>query len=141
MEKIIVCLNSLLNNSVNRNNMYNLFFKIVLKYNKDFHTHLEMYYKAILDLLYMNINEEKNDDYFEYIEYIDNLVNKAYNVILSRKKNKSENVGFFNLLLFGDINDQKEMSLDEYKQGVYKNLKFAYNIVAKLLKDILFFIT
>ena len=104
--------------------MYNLFFKIVLKYNKDFHTHLEMYYKAILDLLYMNINEEKNDDYFEYIEYIDNLVNKAYNVILSRKKNKSENVGFFNLLLFGDINDQKEISLEEYKQSVYKKLKF-----------------
>ena len=124
IEKIIVCMNSLLNNSINRNNMYNLFFKIVLKYNKDFHTHLEMYYKAILDLLYMNINEEKNDDYFEYIEYIDNLVNKAYNVILSRKKNKSENVGFFNLLLFGDINDQKEVSLEEYKQSIYKKLKF-----------------
>jgi len=50
-------------------------------------------------------------------------VNKAFNVILSRKKNKSENVGFFNLLLFGDINDQKEISLDEYKQGIYKKLK------------------
>ena len=123
IEKIIVCLNSLLTNSINKNNMFNLFFKIVLKYNQDFHTHLEMFYKAILDLLYMNINEEKNEAYFEYIEHIDNLVNKAYNVILSRKKNKSENVGFFNLLLFGDINDQKELTLDEYKQGVYKKLK------------------
>ena len=124
IEKIIVCINSLLTNSSNKNNMYNLFFKIVLKYNQDFHTHLEMFFRAILDLLYMNINEGKNEEYFEYIDNIDNLINKAFNVILSRKKNKSENVGFFNLLLFGDINDQKEMSLDEYKQGVYKNLKF-----------------
>ena len=104
--------------------MYNLFFKIVLKYNQDFHTHLEMFFKAILDLLYMNFNEGKNEEYFEYIDHIDNLINKSFNIILSRKKNKSENVGFLNLLLFGDINNQKEMDLDEYKQGIYKNLKF-----------------
>ena len=123
IEKIIVCLNSLLNNCVKRNNMYNLFFKIVLKYNRDFHTHLEMFYKALLNLLYMNLNDEKNEIYFKYIEHIDNLVNKAYNVILTRKKNKSEGVGFFNLLLFGDLKDQKELSFDEYKYGIYKKLK------------------
>ena len=124
IEKIIVCLNSLLSNSIKRNNMYNLFFKIVLKYNQDFHTHLDMFYKAILDLLYMNLNEEKSELCFEYIDHIDDLINKAYNVILSRRKNKSENVGFFNLFLFGDINEQKELSLEEYKLNVYKRLKF-----------------
>ena len=124
IEKIIVCLNSLLTNCTNKNNMYNLFFKIVLKYNQDFHTHLEMFYKAILDLLYLNIKEDKNDTYGIYMEQIDNLINKAFNVISSKKKNKSEGVGFFNLLLFGDINDKKEFNLEEYKKGIYKKLKF-----------------
>ena len=124
IEKIIVCLNSLLMNCTNKNNMYNLFFKIVLKYNQDFHTHLEMFYKAILDLLYLNIKEDKNDTYGEYMEQIDDLINKAFNVVLSKKKNKSEGVGFFNLLLFGDSNDKKEFNLDEYKQGIYEKLKF-----------------
>ena len=124
IEKIIVCLNSLLTNCINRNNMFNLFFKIVLKYNQDFHTHLEMFYKAILDLLYLNIKEGKNEIYFEYIEQIDDLINKAYDIILSRKKNKSEGVGFFNFLLFGDNNDKNELTLDEYKIEIYKKLKF-----------------
>ena len=124
IEKIIVCLNSLLMNCTNKNNMYNLFFKIVLKYNQDFHTHLEMFYQAILDLLYLNIKEDKNDTYGEYMEQIDDLINKAFNIVLSRKKNKSEGVGFFNLLLFGDSNDKKEFNLDEYKQGIYQKLKF-----------------
>ena len=94
IEKIIVCINSLLTNSSNKNNMYNLFFKIVLKYNQDFHTHLEMFFRAILDLLYMNINEGKNEEYFEYIDNIDNLINKAFNIILSKKKIKVKMLDF-----------------------------------------------
>jgi hypothetical protein len=58
------------------------------------------------------------------MEQIDDLINKAFNIVLSRKKNKSEGVGFFNLLLFGDSNDKKEFNLDEYKQGIYEKLKF-----------------
>ena len=128
IEKVIVCLNSLLNknDAKNRknNNMFNLFFQIVLKYNQDFHTHLEMFYKAILELLYLNLKEEK---YGEYLEQIDTLINKAYNVIMSRKKNKSEGVGFFNLIIFGDIGDKKEMSLEEYKTKIFQKTKIDIN--------------
>ena len=53
--------------------MYNLFFKIVLKYNQDFHTHLEMFFKAILDLLYMNFNEGKSPMYIFGVD-----INKLY---------------------------------------------------------------
>ena len=124
IEKIIVCLNSLLNIKNKNNNMYNLFFRIVLKYSQDFHTHLEMFYKAILDLLNLNLKDEDNPLYDEYVEEIEKLIKKSFNVIVSKRKNKSEGVGFFNLLLFGDSNDQKELSLEEYKEKIYKKLNF-----------------
>jgi len=113
IEKIIVCLNSLINNNNKNNNMYNLFFRIVLKYSQDFHTHLEMFYKAILDLMNLNIKEEDNSLHNEYMEVIDNLIKNAYNVIVNKRKKKSEGVGFFNLLLFGESNDKKELTLEE----------------------------
>ena len=124
IEKIIVCLNSLINNNNKQNNMYNLFFKIVLKYSQDFHTHLEMFYKAILDLLSLNLKQEESPLYLEYFEVIENLIKKAFNVIIRKRKNKAEGVGFFNLFLFGDSNDQKELTLDEYKEKIYKKLNF-----------------
>ena len=124
IEKIIVCLNSLLNLKSKNINMYNLFFRIVLKYSQDFHTHLEMFYKAILDLLNLNLKDEENSLYSEYIESIDNLINKSFNIIVSKRKNKSEGVGFLNLFFFGDSNDQKQLDLDEYKEKVYKLLNF-----------------
>ena len=124
IEKIIVCLNSLINNNNKNNNMYNLFFRIVLKYSQDFHTHLEMFYKAILDLMNLNIKEEDNSLHNEYMEVIDNLIKNAYNVIVNKRKKKSEGVGFFNLLLFGESNDKKELTLEEYKTKIYKKLNF-----------------
>ena len=126
IEKIIVCLNSLLKlkNNEKSNNMYNLFFKIVLKYSQDFHTHLEMFYSAILDLLNLNLKDEENSLHIEYIENIKKLINKSYNVIISKRKNKTEGVGFFNLFLFGDSNEQKELSLEEYQEKIYKKLNF-----------------
>ena len=127
IEKIMVCLNSLLNLKSKNINMYNLFFRIVLKYSQDFHTHLEMFYKAILDLLNLNLKDEENSLYNEYIESIDTLINKSFNVIVSKRKNKSENVGFLNLLFFGDSNNQKQLDLDEYKEKIYKKLNFDIN--------------
>ena len=124
IEKIIVCLNSLINVNSKKNNMYNLFFRIVLKYSQDFHTHLETFYTTILDLLNLNLREEDSSLHEEYFEVIENLIKKAYNIILRKRKNKTENVGFFNLLLFGDSNEQKELTLDEYKQKIYKKLNF-----------------
>ena len=124
IEKIIVCLNSLINNNNKKNNMYNLFFKIVLKYSQDFHTHLEMFYKAILDLLSLNLQEEESPLNLEYLEVIENLIKKAFNVIVRKRKNKAEGVGFFNLFLFGDSKDQKELTLEEYREKIYKKLNF-----------------
>ena len=124
IEKIIVCLNSLINNNNKNNNMYNLFFRIVLKYSQDFHTHLEMFYKTILDLITLNIKEQENSLHDEYIEVIDNLIQNSFNVIVNKRKKKSEGVGFFNLFLFGESKDQKELTLEQYKQNIYKKLNF-----------------
>ena len=124
IEKIIVCLNSLINNNNKKNNMYNLFFKIVLKYSQDFHTHLEMFYKAILDLLSLNLQGEESPLNLEYLEVIENLIKKAFNVIIRKRKNKAEGVGFFNLFLFGDSKDQEELTLEEYREKIYKKLNF-----------------
>ena len=124
IEKIIVCLNSLIIVNDKNNNMYNLFFRIVLKYSQDFHTHLEMFYKAILDLLNLNLRDEESSIHSEYFEVIENLIKKSYNVIIRKRKNKSEGVGFFNLLLFGDSNEQKDLTLEEYKGKIYKKLNF-----------------
>ena len=127
IEKIIVCLNSLLNTYNKNINMYNLFFTIVLKYSQDFHTHLEMFYKAILALINLNLKEEENSLHIEYIDSINALINKAYNVIISKRKNKSEGVGFLNLFLFGESNEQKELTLEEYQKKIYQKLNIDVN--------------
>ena len=127
IDKIIVCLNSLLNN--NNINTYNLFFKIVLKYCEDFHTHLEMFYKAILDLLNFNLREENNPLHKEYESIIDGLIIQSFQVISSKRRDKNEGVGFFNLLIFGESNNQKELSIADYKEKIYEQIKF--NILYK----------
>ena len=124
IEKIIVSINSLINKNNKNINMYNLFFRIVLKYSQDFHTQLEMFYKAILDLINLNLKEEENSLHTEYIEIIDDIIEKAFNIIANKRKNKTEGVGFFNLLLFGDSSDQRELTFEEYKENIYKKLKF-----------------
>ena len=124
IEKIIVCINSLINKNHKNINMYNLFFRIVLKYSQDFHTHLEMFYKAILDLINLNLKEEENSLHTEYIDIIEDLIQKAFNIISNKRKNKTEGVGFFNLFLFGDSNDKKEFTFEEYKENIYQILNF-----------------
>ena len=127
IDKIIVCLNSLLNNK--NINIYNLFFKTVLKYCKDFHTHLEMFYKAILDLLNFNLREENNPLHNEYESIIEDLIIKSFQVISSKRRDKNEGVGFFNLLIFGESNTQKELTFADYKEKIYEQIKF--NIIYK----------
>ena len=124
INKIIIFLNDLLNKGSKNKNIFNLYFNIVLKYIQDFHNHLEIFHSSILELLNLNLKEEDYPLHKEYIKDIDNLINKSFEVITSKRKNKVEGVGFINLLFFGDNKDKKELSLDEFKLEIYKKINF-----------------
>jgi len=49
-----------------------------------------MLYKAILSLINLNSKNEKNSLHIDYIGSINSLINKEYNVIMSKRKNKNE---------------------------------------------------
>jgi hypothetical protein len=71
--------------------LYNLFFSTSINYSKNFHSYMEIYYGAILDLIKHKINDcSKMDLKYDYNSIIDNIINKSY-TILSTKKEKREN--------------------------------------------------
>jgi hypothetical protein len=70
--------------------LYNLFFSTSINYSKNFHSYMEIYYGAILDLIKHKLNDCKIDLKYDYNTIIDTIIQKSYN-ILNVKKHKREN--------------------------------------------------
>jgi hypothetical protein len=70
--------------------LYNLFFSTSINYSKNFHSYMEIYYAAILDLIKHKINDCKVDLRYDYSAIIDNIINKSYSILSTKKERGRE---------------------------------------------------
>ena len=92
-----------------------------MKYNKDFHNNLEVFYQAIEDVLIHKLKEENNPLRDEYTKSINDIIYKTFNVITVKKREKNENSGIFNFL-FSASSQDKEINYEEFKNKIYKKM-------------------
>ncbi len=120
INKLITTISSFLNTTKSPS-IYNIFFRISIKYNKDFHNNLEVFYQAIEDVLIHKLKEEKNPLREEYTKSINDIIYKTFNVITAKKREKNENSGIFNFFFSGS-SQEKEMNFEEFKNKIYKKM-------------------
>jgi len=109
-------------------NMYNLFFNISINYSKNFHSYLEIYFEAILDIIKHKIND-KSSNLSEYSTFIENLIQKAFLIINTKKNRKTNSGGIFDYIFSRNSKQETEYTLDEYKKLITKNLKLSQDFV------------
>ncbi len=73
--------------------LYNLFFSTSINFSNNFHSYLEIYYAAILDLIKHKVNDSKSDFKHDYSALIDGIINKSYGIINSKKERRDTSSG------------------------------------------------
>ena len=101
---------------------YNLFFNLTIQYTKDFHSYIEIYYQAILDVMMHKLKEENNPLRNEYIKLVDEIIYKTFHAISAKRKKQSETVGLINYFFFSGGQAETEFTYDYYKGLIYTKL-------------------
>jgi hypothetical protein len=73
--------------------LYNLFFNTSINYSKNFHSYMEIYYGTIIDLIKHKINDCKIDLKFDYNSIIDNIIQKSFAILSSKKEKREKEAG------------------------------------------------
>ena len=120
INKLITTISSFLN-TTKSSSIYNIFFRISMKFNKDFHNNLEVFYQAIEDVLIHKLKEENNPLREEYTKSINDIIYKTFNVITLKKREKNENSGLFNFFFSGS-SQEKEINFDDFRNKIYKRM-------------------
>ena len=124
--KLISTLSSIISNS-KQMVPYDLFFQITMKYNKDFHLFLDIYYKAILDVLYIKINKNQDTLRMEYMKLINDIIYKTYYAISMQFKRQNEKYSLFNLF-FTSYKVDNDFTYEKYKAIVYNKLQLDVDV-------------
>lgn len=121
VDKLIRTINSIIKTSSSIV-PYNLFFKISMSYTKEFHSYLEIFYQAILEVMSRKLKEEKNPLRIEFVKLLDEIITKTFFVISSKKKKQNENIGLLNYWFFSTAQNESQCSFDEFKKDIYSKL-------------------
>ena len=78
----------------NISHLYNSFFSISIKFSKNLHSYLEIYFSSILDLIKHKLNDNKNDLKTDYNNIIDSIINKSYSIIYTKKERRDNSSGY-----------------------------------------------
>lgn len=101
--------------------LYNLFFNISINFSKNFHSYLEIYYDAILNIIKHKIGDT-SDLKYDYNLLISNLIEKTFTVIDLKKNRRLSSSGFLDYFFTRNIKPDTELNIEQYRGFILKNM-------------------